>query len=108
MVNPPALIVNANAPRALLISRSGYRPAAWPWRIDRSAAHPQARSRHQAVALYPRHHGSDGNEEYGPDRLITHFLEPDACVEGLIKEVRRFGAGSDQTDDATAVLVRSR
>ena len=29
-------------------------------------------------------------------------------VEGLIEEVRRFSYGSDQTDDATAVLVRSR
>jgi sigma-B regulation protein RsbU (phosphoserine phosphatase) len=48
------------------------------------------------------------DEEYGPGRLIEHFLEPEACVEGLIKEVQRFGAGSGQTDDATAVLIRSR
>ena len=47
-------------------------------------------------------------EEYGPARLIEHFLQPEACVDGLIAEVQRFGAGSDQTDDATAVLIRSR
>ena len=47
-------------------------------------------------------------EEYGPARLIQHFLQPDACVDGLIAEVQRFGAGSDRTDDATAVLIRSR
>lgn len=47
-------------------------------------------------------------EEYGPDRLIEHFLQPDACIEGLIEEVQRFGHGSDRTDDATAVLIRSR
>jgi phosphoserine phosphatase RsbU/P len=47
-------------------------------------------------------------EEYGPARLIEHFLQPGACVEGLIAEVQRFGSGSDRTDDATAVLIRSR
>jgi phosphoserine phosphatase RsbU/P len=47
-------------------------------------------------------------EEYGPARLIEHFLRPEACVNGLIAEVQRFGAGSNRTDDATAVLIRSR
>jgi sigma-B regulation protein RsbU (phosphoserine phosphatase) len=47
-------------------------------------------------------------EEYGPARLIEHFLQPEACVAGLIAEVQRFGAGSNRTDDATAVLIRSR
>ena len=48
------------------------------------------------------------DEEYGPARLVEHFLRPDACVEGLIEEVQRFAYGSDLTDDATVVLVRSR
>ncbi len=30
-------------------------------------------------------------EEYGPARLLEHFIRPDACVEGLIEEVQRFG-----------------
>jgi sigma-B regulation protein RsbU (phosphoserine phosphatase) len=47
-------------------------------------------------------------EEYGSARLIEHFLRPGACVDGLIAEVNRFGAGSARTDDATAVLIRSR
>jgi sigma-B regulation protein RsbU (phosphoserine phosphatase) len=47
-------------------------------------------------------------EEYGPARLIDHFLRPEACVDSLIAEVQRFGAGSSRTDDATAVLIRSR
>jgi sigma-B regulation protein RsbU (phosphoserine phosphatase) len=47
-------------------------------------------------------------EEYGPARLIEHFLQPGACIDGLIAEVQRFGAGSGLTDDATAVLIRSR
>jgi phosphoserine phosphatase RsbU/P len=47
-------------------------------------------------------------QEYGPARLIEHFLQPDACVDGLIQEIRRFGSESDLTDDATAMLIRSR
>jgi sigma-B regulation protein RsbU (phosphoserine phosphatase) len=49
-----------------------------------------------------------GGEEYGATRLVEHFLKPEACVDLLIEEVRRFGHGSDHTDDATAVLIRSR
>ena len=48
------------------------------------------------------------DEEYGAARLLQHFLKPGACVDGLIAEVKRFGAGSDRMDDATAVLLRSR
>jgi phosphoserine phosphatase RsbU/P len=47
-------------------------------------------------------------EEFGPARLIEHFLDPEACVESLIAEMQRYGAMSDRTDDATAVLIRSR
>jgi len=48
------------------------------------------------------------DEEYGPARLIQHFHDPEACVNGLIAEVQAFGSGSKHTDDATAVLMRSR
>jgi phosphoserine phosphatase RsbU/P len=48
------------------------------------------------------------DEEYGASRLLEHFLQPDACINGLIDEVRRFGEGSSHSDDATAVLIRSR
>lgn len=44
-------------------------------------------------------------EEYGETRLREHFLQPGACVEGLIEAVKNFG---QRTDDATAVLIRSR
>ncbi|MGB0121949.1 MAG: GAF domain-containing SpoIIE family protein phosphatase [Silvibacterium sp.] len=47
-------------------------------------------------------------EEYGSARLIEHFLQPGACVDGLIAAVQRFGAESGLADDATAVLIRSR
>lgn len=48
------------------------------------------------------------DEEFGSARLIDHFLEPNACVDGLIEKVQRFSAASDRIDDATAVLIRSR
>ncbi len=48
------------------------------------------------------------DEQYGSARLAQHFLVPDACIDGLIAEVRRFEATSCRTDDATAVLLRSR
>ena len=48
------------------------------------------------------------DEEFGPARLIEHFHDPEACVDSLIAEVQRHGSGSTHTDDATAVLIRSR
>lgn len=47
-------------------------------------------------------------EEFGVDRLFRHFLNPDSCIDGLIEEVRRFGVDSRFSDDATALLIRSR
>ena len=47
-------------------------------------------------------------EEYGPGRLVEHFLRTEACIEGLFEEIRRFSVGSTHTDDATAVLIASR
>ena len=48
------------------------------------------------------------DEEYGPARLVQHFHDPDACIAGLIEEIRQFGRGSGEADDATAVLIRSK
>jgi sigma-B regulation protein RsbU (phosphoserine phosphatase) len=48
------------------------------------------------------------DEEYGATRLVEHFRHPSACVDGLIEEVCSFSRGSNHTDDATAVLIRSR
>ena len=47
-------------------------------------------------------------EEYGPERLVKHFIRPEACVDGLFEEIQRFSIGSTHTDDATAVLITSR
>jgi sigma-B regulation protein RsbU (phosphoserine phosphatase) len=50
---------------------------------------------------------NDADEEYGSTRLLEHFQLPDACVDGLIDEIRRFGPRRDRQDDATAVLIHS-
>jgi sigma-B regulation protein RsbU (phosphoserine phosphatase) len=47
-------------------------------------------------------------EEFGPERVLEYFRGPGACVDGLIAEVQRFSGHSEQSDDATALLIRSR
>jgi sigma-B regulation protein RsbU (phosphoserine phosphatase) len=47
-------------------------------------------------------------EEFGGLRLMEHFRNPHACAEVLIDEVRRYGHGSDLTDDATVVVIQAR
>lgn len=47
-------------------------------------------------------------EEYGPERLIDHFLQPGGCAESLLEHVRAFELGSDTADDATVVVINSR
>lgn len=47
-------------------------------------------------------------EEFGPKRLLEHFVAPDACVEGLVNQVKAFAGGCLHMDDATVVLLRSR
>ncbi len=44
-------------------------------------------------------------EEFGPARLINHFLDPEACVESLIAEVQRFG--TDRHTPMTRLLYSS-
>jgi sigma-B regulation protein RsbU (phosphoserine phosphatase) len=51
---------------------------------------------------------NDTFEEFGPARLVNHFLQPDACVEGLIEEVKNFGSRCNFSDDATVMLIHSR
>jgi sigma-B regulation protein RsbU (phosphoserine phosphatase) len=51
---------------------------------------------------------NESYEEFGAERLMRHFLDPDACVEGLVEQIRCFSAGSKLTDDATVMLIRSR
>lgn len=67
---------------------------------------PQAR-----LALY-----SDGiteaalnsGEEYGPERLVAQLRAPDASLEGLLSDVRKFVNGTGLRDDATAILLGTR
>jgi phosphoserine phosphatase RsbU/P len=63
------------------------------------------------IALY-----SDGiteaaegtGEEYGPERLRAQLQSPDASLEMLLADVKKFVNGSGLRDDATAILVGAR
>ena len=49
---------------------------------------------------------SDGREDYGTERLLTHLSRADTCAETLLDDVRSFCRGSF-ADDATVILVRA-
>jgi sigma-B regulation protein RsbU (phosphoserine phosphatase) len=49
---------------------------------------------------------SNGREDYGADRLISHLSRADTCAETLLDDVRAFCRGSF-ADDATVILVRA-
>jgi sigma-B regulation protein RsbU (phosphoserine phosphatase) len=47
----------------------------------------------------------DTGEEYGRERLRAQVTAPNACLENLLGDVRRFVNGSGLRDDATVVMV---
>ena len=49
---------------------------------------------------------SDGSEEYGTERLVSHLSRSDTCAETLLDDVRAFCRGTF-ADDATVILVRA-
>jgi len=49
---------------------------------------------------------SDGSEDYGTERLVSHLSRSDTCAETLLDDVRAFCHGS-LADDATVILVRA-
>jgi len=48
------------------------------------------------------------SEEFGAARLREHISQPDASMESLLGEVRKFANGSGLRDDATVILLRSQ
>jgi sigma-B regulation protein RsbU (phosphoserine phosphatase) len=47
--------------------------------------------------------GSD--EEYGAGRMRDHVLQPGACAESILADVRAFANGEGLHDDATVIFV---
>jgi phosphoserine phosphatase RsbU/P len=47
--------------------------------------------------------GSD--EEYGANRMRDHVLQPGACAESILADVRAFANGEGLHDDATVIFV---
>jgi len=48
-----------------------------------------------------------GGEEYGPDRLKAHLLNPRASADSLLADVRSFANGAGLHDDATVIFVKA-
>jgi len=46
------------------------------------------------------------DEEYGLDRLQSHFLQPGACAESLLDDVRVFANSTGLQDDASVIFVK--
>jgi len=105
---------NAGHPWPLLVGPSGSR--AIPTREGTPLGLGPSRYSEETVKLAPGARllfysdgiteASDGREEYGTDRLIAHLCQPNACVETLLEDVRKFCRGSF-ADDATVILVQA-
>src|SRR6266481_847537 len=45
------------------------------------------------------------DEEYGAERMCNHVLQPGACAESILANVRAFANGEGLHDDATVIFV---
>jgi len=50
----------------------------------------------------------DSGEEYGPERLLAQLQSPDASLETLLADVKKFVNGTGLRDDATVIMVGAR
>jgi sigma-B regulation protein RsbU (phosphoserine phosphatase) len=47
------------------------------------------------------------DEEYGAERMRDHVLQPEACAESILADVRAFANGEGLHDDATVIFLRA-
>ena len=47
------------------------------------------------------------DEEYGPERMRDHVLQPESCAESILADVRAFANGAGLHDDATVIFVKA-
>jgi sigma-B regulation protein RsbU (phosphoserine phosphatase) len=47
------------------------------------------------------------NEEFGVARLLQHFSDPHASLEGLMHRLQTFFGSPHKADDSTAASIRS-
>ncbi len=63
------------------------------------------------VALYSdgiTEAAEDGGDEYGSERLLAQLQSPNASLETLLADVKKFVNGSGLRDDATVILIGAR
>ncbi len=110
-------LANAGHLLPLLVEPSGHRWIATEHGLPLGIATGKfseseiALSRHSRLAIYSdgiTEAALDSGEEYGPERLLAQLKSPDACLESLLADVRKFVDGTGLRDDATAILVGAR
>jgi len=104
---------NAGHPWPLLVDGEGARPL--PTREGIPLGLSPSKYSEETVTLAPGARllfysdgiteASDGSEDYGTDRLISHLSRPETCAETLLDDVRAFCHGTF-ADDATVILIR--
>src|SRR5262249_8244522 len=47
------------------------------------------------------------DEEYGPERLLSHARQPNASVDSILEDVRSFANGAGLHDDTTVIVVNA-
>lgn len=68
-------------------------------------------SEHSRIAFYSdgiTEASFDSGEEYGPERLLAQLQPPDASLESLLADVKKFVNGTGLRDDATVIMVGAR
>jgi len=51
---------------------------------------------------------NSSEEEYGAERLISHFKNPSASIQSILEDVQSFARGMQQSDDVTVVMIEGK
>ena len=110
-------LANAGHPPPLLLEPSGHRWIATEHGLPLGVAASEfsettiTLGEQSRVALYSdgiTEAALDSGEEYGPGRLLEQMRSPDASLETLLADVKKFGNGGGLRDDATGILIGSQ
>ena len=110
-------LANAGHPPPLLVEPDGHRWVASEHGLPLGVAISKFSETeitlgdHSRIAFYSdgiTEASVDSGEEYGPERLLGQLRSPDASLESLLADVKRFVNGSGLRDDATVIMVEAR
>lgn len=110
-------LANAGHLPPLLVSPSGHRWIANEHGLPLGVATSKfseteiTLGEHSRIAFYSdgiTEASLDSGEEYGPERLLAQLQSPDASLETLLADVKKFVNGTGLRDDATVIMVGAR